>query len=118
MIDVPIKVNDTIWRFDVNRRRYDEKRNLIYRQQFEPFVIVNETPKSWIVGSALNQHKINKKNLYEAGKKGFFGYQWFTTDGMEDNIWEHDHSHKIAELGRRANAKQLKKIAEIIDYKP
>jgi len=47
-----LKVGDTVWVFDINRRVYDGNglgAKIIYREHFRPVHIIGETSRSWIL---------------------------------------------------------------------
>jgi len=114
-----IKIGDTIWRFNENRRVYapDKRGGPIYAEDFEPEKIVGETPKCWIVGEGRRADKVNKKTLRTAvGKYGATLY--FTDAGKEDSIWMNSHRYKIVRLVEKADAATLRQIADIVGYKP
>lgn len=113
-----MKIGDTLYRFDGNRRVHREPRSFsgggatIYREHFEPLKIVGENNVSWILERGW---KVNKKTLkgeaksYEYGGRGFF-----TAEGMEDDIWDHDCRHNIIDAVRRTSVDKLKQIARIV----
>jgi len=84
-----LRVGDTLWSFDSNRRVYRSGVGLsgggpIYREHYQQETIVGETPLSWLVG-ASPPTKVNKKTLACRTEYGFGGY--FTKSAMEDRIW-------------------------------
>lgn len=116
-----MKIGDTLYRFDGNHRVYREPGKLggggpIYREHFQPLKIVDENKVSWILERGW---KVRKKDLKgEAKSFGFGGRGFFTAEGMEDDIWEHDNRHRIADFVLRSiPLDQLKKVAEIIGFK-
>ena len=118
------KVGDTLYRFDGNRRVYrreDDGRATggpIYAEHFSAHTIHGETKQSWLLG-INDPFKVNKATLREAGKSGFHGYQWFTEQGREDNIWVHEHRHKIVQkVEREMRAPLLREIASVVGYEP
>lgn len=117
-----VKIGDTLYRFDQNRRRYragPDGRSSgppIYSEHFEPLVITGETKQSWLCREGYGDAKVNKKTLRESN--GGFAYSWFTKAQMEDNIWRHEHRHRIREMLDRADAATLRRVAEAIGYSP
>lgn len=121
-----IKVGDTLWRFDVNRRVYRRASGAyfasggpIYAEHFEPFVVTGETAFSWLVKEGWRDRKINKKTLREAPHNGFGGWQWYTAEQKDDAVWLEWHRDKIADEVRRCrSAAALRQIAALIGYTP
>jgi len=115
-----LKVGDTLYNFDGNRRVYKppgpgEKYSSggpIYEKHFLPCKIVGETKQSWIMD--LYDAKVNKKTLDSSTKFADRGY--FTKSGMEADIWFHEHRYKIVREVERAGLEQLREIARVIGY--
>jgi hypothetical protein len=116
-----MKLGDTLYRFDGNRRVYREGGAFggggpIYREHFEPLKIVGENRMSWILERGWKVRKSDLKGEAESFQYGGRGF--FTAEGMELDIWLHDHKHRIvAYIERQATPTQLKQIAELIGYK-
>lgn len=120
-----LKVGDTIYRFDVNRRVYRQNAegrshgSPIYSEYFRPYVIGAETPKSWIISAGYGEPlKINKKTMLSHSSRGFSPFQWYTPESMSDDIWRNVHRMPITELMRSASADQLREIGKILGYDP
>lgn len=115
-----IRAGDRLWRFDINRRKYDGhgfSARIIYAEHFTPHTITGETTRSWLIDDAFGHStKVSKSELREAGRNGFGGYQWFTDQGREDDIWLHEHRHKIIRMIDTADGTTLRKVAEVIGY--
>jgi hypothetical protein len=111
-----LKVGDTLYNFDGNRRSYQPGLGgaPIYERHFEPVKIVGETKQSWIMDRY--QTKVSKKTLDSPCHYADRGY--FTKTGMDDDIWLHDHRHKIVRELQRAGTAHLKEVARIIGYQP
>ena len=117
-----LKVGDTIYRFDHNRRVYDKpgmSGHLVYAGHFVPEVISSETKQSWLIhrGGKI-EWKVNKKTMRSAQTNRQFGQQFHSAEGMQDDIWRNDHRHKIERLMPSATAAQLRQIADILGYAP
>lgn len=111
-----LKIGDTLYRFDGNRRVYGNGTGApIYCEHFEPLKIIGETKVSWILE---REWRANKKTLSSAPARQYGGRGFFTAGQMEDDIWKHDHAHKIRALLERAPPDQLRKVAEILGYIP
>ena len=115
------QVGDTIYRFDQNRRVYDKSRlngKIIYSEHFVPEAITGETAQSWLIHDAHNdvRWRVNKKTMRTAAKGGWFGYAFFTAEGMSDDIWRNDHRHKIVSMMSQATTAQLRQIADVLGY--
>ena len=110
------KVGDTIWRFDINRRVYRAKKpgelygrgGPIYREHWQPLVIVSETPRSWVTEYGV---KCPKKGAHQG---------WcLTKEELDACCFVQEHRHKISDhLKLIADAAVLRAVAEIIGYKP
>jgi hypothetical protein len=59
--------------------------------------------------------KVNKKTLKSAMHYADRGY--FTETGMKNDIWSHEHRHKIAREVAGACVEHLREIARIIGYR-
>lgn len=113
-----IKIGDTLFRFDANRRIYRDRSFSgggapIYREHFEPLKIIGETRKSWILE---RDWKASKKDLKSAESMQYGGRGFFTAQGMEDDIWLHDHLYRVKAKLDQASPDILRKVAELIGY--
>ena len=114
-----LKIGDTIYRFDINRRVYQKDANgratgsPIYREHFSAHRIDGETKFSWLADG----FKINKKTMHE-NVPNYSGHQWYTADEMEGAVWMHEHRHQIMRAIERAPITQLRQIAELVGYEP
>jgi hypothetical protein len=111
------KVGDIIWHFDDNRRVY-ERDGLgravggpIYDEHFIACTITGEVGRSWLVYALGIEEKIAKVRIDQPHSN------WFSNTGRIDDIWIHDHRHKICELIFGSNAATMRKVAEVIGYK-
>jgi hypothetical protein len=103
-----------VWVFDSNRRIYPPTPSgrlwasggPIYREHWVKRKVTGETRVSFLID---NGTKVPKR-----GGRGFA----FTLDEVEDDVWRHDHRHKIANLIDRIEPQLLRKIAEMIGYTP
>jgi hypothetical protein len=114
-----IKVGDTIYQFDVNRRRYEGSglsAKIIYKEHFTSSVITGETKQSWLVKEYGRETRVNKAAMQSSNGR-YSPSQWYTEEGMKDNIWWHDNYYKLESVLRGCSVEQLKKIAELIGYK-
>ena len=114
-----IGIGTILYRFDENRRVYKRDENnrpyggAIYAEHFVPVEIHGETKLSWICGPSYAISKVNKKEIM-TGRSGDF----FTAEGMNDQIWIEDHRHRVRDRLYSATADQLRQIAAILGYKP
>lgn len=108
----PLKIGDTVWFFDVNRRIYKDH-ELIYREHFVPLKIVGENKMSWLLEHG---HKC-KKGTLTISAQGFGEYHFYRQDDMEKRIYLHNHRHKIAAaISDLKNVDLLREIAKSIGY--
>lgn len=116
-----MKVGDTIWCFDVNRRVYDKPGmggKIIYREHFAPHQIGSETKQSWLITDGYSVVKVNKKTMRQAANNGWGGWQWFSKQDMEDSIYVHDNKHQIVrQIQTISDAPLLRAVAAAIGYK-
>jgi len=112
-----LKIGDTLYRFDGNRRVYGSgmRGAPIYREHFQPLKIIGENKVSWILE---NNWKAKKKDLSSARAFQFGGRGFFTEEDMEADIWRKDHRYAIRDLLDKAPTDQLKQIAAILGYDP
>lgn len=106
-----MKIGDTIYTFDINRRVYDKPGlggSIIYREHFRPHVIVGETKLSWVTDRG---GKAKKKASTPRERGGFF-----TAEEVEDDVWQHSHRHRLRDLLDRADPKTLRKVADVLGY--
>lgn len=113
-----MKIGDTIYLFlrdNQNRIDGDGKHKALWAEH----KIFGQSPTHWHVGEkSWATRKVRKSNLYEAGRSGYCGYQWFTTEGKVDKEYRSLHARKIAlDVELDATADQLKQIAAIVGYK-
>ena len=107
-----MKIGDTLYYFDINRRRYAKPEpgrifgDLIYAEHFEPREIIGENKVSWLMPYG---GKANKKDPKKSG--------YYTAEQMADAIWLKEHRHKIRNMIERASADQVRAIAEILGYR-
>ena len=113
-----MKIGDTLYRFDGNRRVYRDRSasgggGPIYREHFEALKIIGENKVSWLLERGW---KAKKSNLTSAASLQYGGCGFFTADGMEDDIWLHDHKHKVRDLFEHASVVQVREVARILGY--
>lgn len=109
-----MQIGDTLYHFDINRRIYTKPERgsgrvwgeIIYAEHFRPLKIVGETRQSWVLEY---NHKVKKADPRKGG--------YYTAAQMADNLWVHDHKHKLRDLLDRATAEQLREIAKVLGYK-
>lgn len=101
------------WVFDINRRIYARDKNgrsygsPIWREHWRKVEIVGETTRSWVLASG--------KKLPKAGGRGVC----YSLDEIEKKAFVEDHAYRISALvDKTLDYDKLKKIAEIVGYKP
>lgn len=113
-----LKVDNTIWRFDENRRRYTKPRGEgkifgepIYKAHWDEVQIVGENRVSWLLGHG-------ERPIWKAPKKGPHPGFAFEYSEVLDDCLVNDR-HKIAHLVQSCrDAATLRKVAELIGWKP
>ncbi len=103
-----MKIGDTIWRFNTNRRVYsDDKSAPIWREHWEPLTIIGETTRSWLVGYYYKPYRVPKK--------GSDPRQWvFSEEEIENRDWVERHKHRISRAVLHADYYALKEVARIL----
>jgi hypothetical protein len=92
-----VKVGDTLWLFDINRRVYprDEKGRAtgspIWREHWVPHEITGETSRSWLIGW---RGKVPKK-----GGRGIA----FDAAEIDRNAWVIENRYRISESVRQCD---------------
>lgn len=86
MTEAPkLKIGDTIWFFNQNRRKYnDAQSGSIWRYHWEPQKITGETSRSWLT---------NRRR--KAPKCGAPGTWAFSEAEIDDQEWRHAHRYRI-----------------------
>ena len=114
-----MKVGDTIYKFDVNRRAYTKPAagslwgSPIYEHHFEPHVIVGETKRSWLVNEYGGETKVSKDTLLSSRHRG---YQWYSEEGKAGHLWMREHRPNIMRLFERADYETMREIARMLGY--
>lgn len=111
-----LKVGDTIWKFDQNRRVYPKAApgriwpdgGPIWREHWRQVEITGETRVSWLTGWG------------KCPKKGRDVGVWaFTQLEIDEQTYVHDHAYRIADAVKRCqDPNALRTIADIVGYKP
>lgn len=115
---VDLRVGGHVWHFEPNRRVYRQPEpgrrypdgGPIYREHWHLVEITGETARSWVT-------------VYgKCPKKGpHYGFA-FSDEEVDDDVFDNENRHRIAALvghrDGRVPAATLRKIAEIIGYKP
>lgn len=110
-----MKIGDTIWIFDQNRRVYPKGGGIgkgpIWREHWRPEQIIGETKRSWLVGSEWRPIKVDKKEPRQRVA--------FSQEEIDLHEFVECHGHRIADaIGRIRDYATLKRIADLIGYKP
>ncbi len=118
-----MKIGDTIWKKDCNRRVYfeptaeEEARGKIWGPldpsgHWVPFKISGETARSWIVG----RFDWDKTKIPKKGPR----YGWALSEKERDDyVWIATHRHLVANhVTACLTADTLKKVAELVGYVP
>lgn len=110
-----LRIGDTVYTFDVNRRVYKRdasghaKGGPIYREHFWPWKIVGEEKRSWL----LSQYSDGKWPT----KMGKGNPALLTERQVSDRCWIHDHRMCLARLvGDCRDASVLRAVANAIGY--
>ena len=107
-----IGLGETVYIYDGNRRRYDERGRIIERECYAPLVVTGETKVSWVLE---NNVKVNKKTP---------GNAVLDAAGVERVMWMRANVHGIADAVRRVNVYSeegydlMRQIASLVGYEP
>jgi hypothetical protein len=113
-------VGQRIWMFDYNHRFYAKSGDgaPIYEKHFRPFTVVGIESRSYLI----RRGDPDEEPIYRCKpeKVGFDGAEklYVTDDGKSDMIWLNDHRHNIVRMVEKADPETLKKVAELIGYRP
>lgn len=111
-----VKIGSPVWIYDENRREYVDGK-IVHRSHWVKTVIVGETKLSWII----------ERGDVKLPKKAFalpFGRhnecRWFALSeaDIDADVWSHEHRSKIRNRVDFCDVETLRKIAEILRYKP
>lgn len=110
-----LKIGDTVYLFDSNRRVYPKNKNTqigpIWREHWRPVKVTGETSRSWIIGEAWDTHKLPKK-----GQAGFAVA--FSQEEIDRAAWVHDNAIIISHMVSCCkDYAVLKHIATLVGYK-
>lgn len=110
-----MKIGDTVYWFDQNRRVYPPKQagqifasgGPIWKEHWRPERIVSETSRSWVTDFG--------SKIPKSGPHG-----WLTSqEEINDLAWAHDNAHRIASrIDERLPLNVLKQIAALVGYVP
>jgi len=128
----PFGVGSSVWVFNENRRVYAKglgdghlwsSSAPIWREHWEPLLVVGETRVSWIIGHSLKypdvERKISKRDLADGKVIGVLT----SAADLDAACFVHDHGRKIADRvarisGGRKAAETLRQIAALVGYEP
>ena len=124
-----LKIGDTVWLFDINCRVYPPKGNdgrsygaPIYREHWRPVPITGENRASWEIGrygSFPKKKPADKAFLATYMKNGYGGYRVaLSVQEVNDDVWKYAHGFRIADLVKNCDAATLRKVAELVGFKP
>lgn len=109
-----MKVGDTIWFFDQNRRVYAPGTTSppIWRAHWAPIKVIGETSKSWLIGYEHRPTKLPKSQTT------WTGYA-LSEEEIDKAEWVYKNRFVIEKkVGYLNDYDKLKQVAEIIGYKP
>lgn len=109
-----LKVGQTVYYFDQNRRVYrEDKSGPIYKEYFRPLEIKDENDKEFI----LDWGTINKRSGLLRFNRDRGTVRFFTEEEKEDMTYIEDNGYKLADKVRHIkDAGKLKMIAKILDF--
>lgn len=107
-----MKIGDTVYAFNFNRRVYSKEKNdhaPIYDEHFYEVVITGETKFSWITEyGAKYKKKLTQYTPYSE--------RLFTKEEKDKAVWLHDNQYKIVERVRSlTDYDMLVKINKILE---
>jgi hypothetical protein len=112
-----LKIGDTVWTYDENRRVYGPDNFTIWEKHWRPHTITGETSQSWIAGSGntyYNGFKISKSKgtakLPHAQKLLSYSLEEIALHKLRYRAWD------IADRVKMADLETLAQIAALIGY--
>lgn len=116
-----VGIGSTVWWFDQNRRVYAKSASggstgsPIYREHWRETTITGETPRSWLTACRMKFSKATGEMRDAYGVKRCV----FSLADVEADCWIHEHRYAISKMvGDCDDVGVLKRIAEIVGYKP
>lgn len=102
---------DNIFNFDGNRRVYNEAAGggPLYRGHFVMHHVIREEKRSWVIKEFGSERKVAKYMVDQPHGK------WFSEDGMNDNVWDHENRWPLRDKVAGCSLKALRAIAKIIE---
>jgi hypothetical protein len=123
-----LTIGSVVWRFDPNRLVYDYANGHrvggpLRQSQWVAWEIRGETSRSWIaVRPDYPNRPDDLENLgvklpkrvtpEQARQVGFL----LTAQAVEDDVWAHDHRHRVVQAVQSIDLATLRKVAELIRY--
>jgi hypothetical protein len=128
-----ISIGTPVWKFEENRRFYHPRGTeeakmscgSIYHEHFVRYEVIDETTKSWIVGTidtriVNNIEQTTKREVGKLAKNGKLTKHrvrptFYTRQQMEDEIYVHENRQKIVQLVQQIqDANMLRSIVALI----
>lgn len=112
-----MKIGDTVWLHDENRRQYDARGKRLERYAFFPTTIVAENRATWITQG--HRYRIDKKTgrLRRPHRDGYFGLSpdvWESEAAVDEWCWQKRAKYPISQRVLAANASQLRAIMGVL----
>jgi hypothetical protein len=115
-----LKIGDSVWIFDENRRVYSKDgggwSNPIWREHWREHFVIGETSRSWLVGLTKDSKptsgsviKIQKASHYNAKIA-------YSQAEIDEHDWARSNRYYIAQRVEWSSPATLRKIAELIGY--
>lgn len=108
-----VAIGSTVWRFNSNRRVYSQgKSGPVWREHWDPLVVVGETSRSWLVAfrdGGKVTHKAPKRRDWLARKR--WAYSEHEIDVAD---WAESKRYEIIRALERADPDDLYRVACIV----
>lgn len=105
-------IGDTLYTYDVNRRRYDGGQ-IDRSYHWQEHTITGETRICWVLSGG---YKVDKKTLELRGIREFYGLDRYayTPDQKADREWRTAHMRDIERAVEKADTAMLRKVAALL----
>lgn len=93
-------IGQTIYIRDENHRVYDENHRTIERERYRPYVVIGETPRSWVVDDYGRRGLIDKATMRVGGSLRGAGLSHvaLTIGQVEAAIWLHENRQRVVRM--------------------
>lgn len=101
-----MKVGDTVWLRDINRRQYDKRGRMVERFTFFPQTIVAENRASWLTDDGYRIDRTTRivRPRQRGGYYGLSPNVWESEAAVEGWCWARGVRHRVADAVKECEA--------------